>query len=69
MGHSLPTLDFLTAGFLRGGAVKHTTSHQPGEPGLRICNPGRQGGSVIPQALGTHFNHLLRHARVTVGLF
>jgi hypothetical protein len=24
---------------------------------------------LYPQALGTHFNRLLRHARVTVGLF
>jgi hypothetical protein len=31
--------------------------------------PGDRVAQLYPQALGTHFSRLLRHARVTVGLF
>jgi hypothetical protein len=31
--------------------------------------PGDRVAQLYPQALGTNFSHLLRHAWVTVGLF
>jgi hypothetical protein len=43
-----PSLDFLTSRFLRGGAVNLTLKPQPGGPGLRICDPRRQGDPAIP---------------------
>jgi hypothetical protein len=67
MDHSLSTLDFLTTGFLRGGAVYPTPNPQPGGPGLRIREPRRQGDPAIPQALSTHFSRLLRHAWAMLG--
>jgi hypothetical protein len=55
--------------FLRGWIVSPAPNPQPGGPGLRIYDPRRQGrGQLYPQALGTNFSRLLRHARVTVGL-
>jgi hypothetical protein len=55
----LPSLDFLTTGFLQAGAVNPTPNPQPGGPGLRICDRATQ---LYPQALGTHFSRILRHA-------
>jgi hypothetical protein len=43
---------------LRQNIWSPTPKPQPGEPGLRICDPRRQGDP----ALGTHFSRLLRHA-------
>jgi hypothetical protein len=40
--------NFLTTGFLWGGAVNPTTNPQPGGKGLLICNPWRQGDPAIP---------------------
>jgi hypothetical protein len=42
-----PSLDSLTTEYLRGIAVTPTPSPQPGGPGLRICDPRRQGGPAI----------------------
>jgi F0F1-type ATP synthase assembly protein I len=60
-------LGFLDNRIFRGwGCQPHA---QPGGPGLRICDPGRQGDQLYPQALGAHFSRLLRHAWATLGLF
>jgi hypothetical protein len=63
------SLDFLTAGYLRDGAVNPTPNTQPGVPGLRICDPRDRVTQLYPQALGTLFSRLLRHAWATLSLF
>jgi hypothetical protein len=50
-----PSLDFLTTGFLHGGAVNPTLNPQPGGAGLRICDPQRQGDPAIPPGTGYSF--------------
>jgi hypothetical protein len=55
--------------FLWSWIVSPLPNPQPGGQGLCIYDPQRQGGPATPQALGTHFSRLLRHAWVTVGLF
>jgi hypothetical protein len=63
-------MGFVTVTFVQGWIVSPAPNPQPGGPGLRIYDPRRQGDPAIPpQALGTHFSRLLRHAWVTVGLF
>jgi hypothetical protein len=62
MGHRLPALNFLTTGFLWGGAVNSTPISQPRGPGLRICDPRDKVNQLYPQALGTHFSRRLRHS-------
>jgi hypothetical protein len=59
-GPDVPFWGFVTINFLQGWIVSPAPNPQPGGPGLRIYDP---------QALGTHFSRLLRHAWVTVGLF
>jgi hypothetical protein len=69
-GPGLPFWGFVTITFLHGWIVSPAPNPEPGGPGLRIYDPRRQGGTAIPpQAPGTHFSSLLRHAWVTVGLF
>jgi hypothetical protein len=67
-GPGLPFWGFLTITFLQGWIVSPAPNPQPGEPGLRINDPGYRVAQLYPQALGTHFSRLLRHAWVTVGL-
>jgi hypothetical protein len=55
MSHSLPILGFLTTVFLRGVVFSLTLNPQPGGPGLRICNPRRQGDPAIPPDTGCQF--------------
>jgi hypothetical protein len=50
-----PSLDFLATGFLKGGAVNPMPTPQPGGPGLRICDPRRQGDPAIPPGTGYPF--------------
>jgi hypothetical protein len=64
----LPCWCFVTITSLQGCIVTPEPNPQPGGPGLRIYDLRRQGDPAIPQALGTHFSRLLRHAWVTVGL-
>jgi hypothetical protein len=68
-GPVLPLWGFVTITFLQGWIVGPAPNPQPGGPGLRIYDPGDRVAQLYPQALGTHFNCLLRHAWVTVGLF
>jgi hypothetical protein len=67
-GPGLPFFGFLNNNLFTGWTISPALNPQPGGPGLRIYDPRRQGGPAIPQALGTHFNRLLRHAWVTVAL-
>jgi hypothetical protein len=55
-------VEFPATGFLQGGAVNPMSNPQPGGPGLRIYDPGDRVTQLYPQALGTHFSRLLRHA-------
>jgi hypothetical protein len=59
---------FVTVIFFRGWIVGPAPNPQPGGPGLIIYIPGDSVAQLYPQALGTHFSRLLRHAWVTVGL-
>jgi hypothetical protein len=68
-GPGLPFWGFLTITFLQGWIVSPAPNPQPGGPSLRICDPRDRMPQLYPQALGTHFSRLLRHAWVTVGLF
>jgi hypothetical protein len=40
-----------------------------GDQASVFMTPGGRVAQLYPQALGTHFSRLLRHAWVTVGLF
>jgi hypothetical protein len=42
----------VTAVFLWCGVISPTPKPQPGEPGLRIYDPWRQGGPAIPPGTG-----------------
>jgi hypothetical protein len=64
-----PSLEFLTIGFLQGGDVNRMPNPQPGGPDLCICDPEDRVTQLYPQALGTHFSRLLRHAWATLGPF
>jgi hypothetical protein len=55
---TITSLDFLTVGFVWGGAVTPTPNLQPRGPGLRIYNPGDRVTQLYPQALGNHFSRL-----------
>jgi hypothetical protein len=64
-----PKSGFVTISFLQGWIVSTAPNPQPGGPGLRIYDPGDRVAQLYPQALGTHFSRILRHAWVTVRLF
>jgi hypothetical protein len=68
-GPGLPFWGFVTITFLRGWIVSPAPNPQPGVPGLCVYDPRDRVSQLYPQALGTHFSRLLRHAWVTVGLF
>jgi hypothetical protein len=68
-GPGLPILGYLNNKLLQGWIVRSAPNRQPGAPGLRIYDPGDRVAQLYPQALGTHFSRLLRHAWLTVGLF
>jgi hypothetical protein len=68
-GPGLPFWGIVTIAFLQYWIVSPGPNPQPGGPGLRMYDPWRHSDPAIPQALGTHFSRLLRHAWVTVGLF
>jgi hypothetical protein len=55
--------------FIETGLLALCSNHQPGGPGLHIYIPWRMGDQLYPQAPGTNFSRLLRHACATVGLF
>jgi hypothetical protein len=69
-GPGLSFWGFVTITFLQRWIVSPAPNPQPGGPGLNIYDPQRDRvAQIYPQALGTHFSRLLRHAWVTVGLF
>jgi hypothetical protein len=51
----LLVLVFSTIVVLRDGVVSPMPNPQPGGPGLRIYDPRRQGGPVIPPGTGYSF--------------
>jgi hypothetical protein len=64
-----PLWGFITIAFLQGWIVSPAPNPQPGRPASVFMTPGDRVVQLYPQALGTHFSRLLRHAWVTVGLF
>jgi hypothetical protein len=67
-GPGLPCWGFVTITLLQGWIVSPAPNRQPEGPGLRIYEPGDRVTQLYPQALGTHFSRLLRHAWVRAGL-
>jgi hypothetical protein len=67
-GPGLPFWGFITITFLQVCIISPPPNPQPGGPGLRI-SPWHRVTQLYPQALGTHFSRLLRHAWVTEGPF
>jgi hypothetical protein len=51
----LPLWGFVTLTLLQGWIVSPAPNPQPGEPGLRIYDPRRQGGPAIPPGTGYPF--------------
>jgi hypothetical protein len=68
-GPGLPCWGFATITFLQGRIVSPAPKPQPGYQASVFMAPGHRVAQLYPQALGTHFSRLLRHAWVTVGLF
>jgi hypothetical protein len=68
-GPGLPLWGFVTITFYRAGLlVQRPTPNL--EDQVSVCvTPGDRVAQLYPQALGTHFSRLLRHAWFTVGLF
>jgi hypothetical protein len=67
-GPGLPFWGFLTIIFLRAWIVSQHPNPNL-EDRVSVCmTPGHRAAQLYPQALGTHFSSLLRHASVTVGL-
>jgi hypothetical protein len=62
-----PFWSFLTITFLRGWIV--SPAPNPEDQVSVFMTPGDRVTQLYPQALGTHFSPILRHAWVTVGLF
>jgi hypothetical protein len=60
---------FVTITFLRGCIVSPAPNPNLEDQASVFMTPGDRVAQLYPQALGTHFNRLLRHAWVTVGLF
>jgi hypothetical protein len=56
-----PSLDFLTTGFLQGGAVNPKSNLQLEDQASVFVTPEDRVTQLCPQALGTHFSRLLRH--------
>jgi hypothetical protein len=55
VGPGLPFWGFVTITFLQGWIVSPASNPQPGGSGLRIYDPWRQGGPVIPPGTGNPF--------------
>jgi hypothetical protein len=55
LGPGLPFCVFVTMTFLQGWIISPAPNPQPGGPGLRICDPRRQGGPAIPPGTGYTF--------------
>jgi hypothetical protein len=68
-GPGLPLWGFVTITFLQGWIVNQVPNPQPGGQGSVFMTPRDRVAQLYPQALGTHFSHLLWHAWVTVELF
>jgi hypothetical protein len=65
-GPGLPYWGFVT---IQGLIDCPAPNPQLGGPGSVFMTPGDRVAQLYPQALGTNFSRLLRHERVSVGLF
>jgi hypothetical protein len=65
-GPGLPFLGFRNNNLLWGWIV--SAAPNPQDQASVFFTPGDRVAQLYPQALGTHFSRLLRHAWVTVGL-
>jgi hypothetical protein len=63
-----PPLGFRNNNFLQGWIVNPAPNHNLEDQVSVFMTPGDRVAQLYPQALGTHFNRLLRRAWVTVGL-
>jgi hypothetical protein len=68
-GPGLPCWGFVTITFLQGWIVSPRPTPNLEDQVSVFMTPGDRVAQLYPQALGTHFSRLLRHAWVTVGLF
>jgi hypothetical protein len=55
--------------FYRAGLLVQRPTPNLEDQASVFMTPGDRVAQLYPQALGTHFSRLLRHAWVTVGLF
>jgi hypothetical protein len=62
MGYSFPALDFLKTGILQSEAVKPTPTPNLEDQTSVFVTPGDRVTQLFPQAQGTHFSSLSRHA-------
>jgi hypothetical protein len=60
---------FVTITFLRVGLLVQRPTPNLEDQASVFMTPGDRVAQLYPQALGTKFSRLLRHAWVTVGLF
>jgi hypothetical protein len=67
LGPGLPFCVFVTMTFLQGWIISPAPNLE--DQASVFMTPEDRVVQLYPQALGTHFSHLLRHAWVTVGLF
>jgi hypothetical protein len=68
-GPGLPFWGFVTITLLPGWSVSQRPTPNLEDQASVFMTPGDMVAQLYPQALGTHFSRLLRHAWVTVGLF
>jgi hypothetical protein len=66
-GHGLPLWGFVTINFSRGWIISPAPNLE--DQASVFMTPGDRVAQLYPQALGTYFSRLLRHAWVTVRLF
>jgi hypothetical protein len=67
LGPGLSLWGFITVTFLRGCIVSPAPNLD--DQASVFMTPEDRVAQLYPQALGTHFSRLSRHALVTVGLF
>jgi hypothetical protein len=68
-GPTLPLWSFVTIPFLQGSLLDQRPTPNLEDQASVFMTPGDRVTQLYPQALGTHFSRLLRHAWVTVVLY
>jgi hypothetical protein len=69
LGPSFPFLGFRIKHFYGAGLLVQRPTPNMEDQVSVYMTPGEWVAQLYPQALGTHFSRLSRHAWVTVGLF